>query len=61
MTGLHWHRLNTIDKRRLAPCVGGFEPEAVRRSVMDEFALHKGHRYTRVSMRMKRVAVSDGH
>jgi transposase len=39
-----------IDKRRLQASVGDFVPVSVRRLVMDEFALHKGHRYATVIM-----------
>lgn len=42
LTGLHWHTLKTLDKRRL---------------VMDEFALHKGHRYATVIMDAERTRV----
>ncbi|POU31649.1 ISL3 family transposase, partial [Aeromonas hydrophila] len=38
LTGLHWHTIKTIDIRRLQASVGTFEPGAVRRLVMDEFA-----------------------
>lgn len=48
LVGLHWHTVKTIDKRRLAREV--LEPDwsNVRRLVMDEFALFKGHRYATV-------------
>lgn len=42
LTGLHWHTIKTLDKRRLQAEFGTFEPGNVRRLVMDEFALHKG-------------------
>ncbi len=57
LTGLHWHTIKTIDKRRLQASVGTFEPGAVRRLVMDEFALHKGHRYATVIMDAERTRV----
>jgi len=50
LTGLHWHTLKTLDKRRLQAEVGTFYSSGVRRLVMDEFALHKGHRYATVIM-----------
>ncbi|MBJ2264110.1 ISL3 family transposase, partial [Pseudomonas sp. MF6787] len=40
LTGLHWHTLKTLDKRRLQAEVGNFDSTGVRRLVMDEFALH---------------------
>ena len=57
LTGLHWHTLKTLDKRRLDAEVGAFEPGGVRRLVMDEFALHKGHRYATVIMDAERTRV----
>ncbi|MEO4049023.1 ISL3 family transposase [Pseudomonas sp. CAU 1711] len=57
LTGLHWHTLKAIDKRRLEAAVGAFEPGDVRRLVMDEFALHKGHRYATVIMDAERTRV----
>ena len=57
LTGLHWHTIKTLDKRRLEASVGAFEPGNVRRLVMDEFALHKGHRYATVIMDADRTRV----
>ncbi|AZZ13999.1 ISL3 family transposase [Pseudomonas aeruginosa] len=57
LTGLHWHTLKALDKRRLETEVGAFEPGAVRRLVMDEFALHKGHRYATVIMDAEQTRV----
>ena len=57
LTGLHWHTLKTLDQRRLEAEVGAFEPGDVRRLVMDEFALHKGHRYATVIMDAERTRV----
>ena len=57
LTGLHWHTLKTLDKRRLQATFGAFEPGDVRRLVMDEFALHKGHRYATVIMEAERTRV----
>lgn len=57
LTGLHWHTIKTLDKRRLQDTFGTFEPGDVRRLVMDEFALHKGHRYATVIMDAERTRV----
>ena len=57
LTGLHWHTIKTLDKRRLQSTFGTFEPGDVRRLVMDEFALHKGHRYATVIMDAERTRV----
>lgn len=57
LTGLHWHTIKTLDKRRLQAEFGTFEPGNVRRLVMDEFALHKGHRYATVIMDAERTRV----
>ncbi|MDH4651973.1 ISL3 family transposase, partial [Pseudomonas sp. BN606] len=57
LTGLHWHTLKQLDKRRLDAAVGTFEPGDVRHLVMDEFALHKGHRYATVIMDAERTRV----
>ena len=50
LTGLHWHTIKTIDHQRLERLHGEFKAEGSRRLVMDEFALHKGHRYATVVM-----------
>ncbi|QTE82255.1 ISL3 family transposase [Shewanella algae] len=55
LLGLHWHTIKTIDKRRLAREVTEPDWSRVRRLVMDEFALFKGHRYATV------VADADTH
>lgn len=57
LTGLHWHTIKTLDRRRLQTAFGTFEPGDVRRLVMDEFALHKGHRYATVVMDAERTRV----
>ena len=44
-------------KRRLQTSVGTIELGEVRRLVMDEFALHKGHRYATVIMDAERTRV----
>ncbi|TKB50304.1 ISL3 family transposase [Ferrimonas sediminicola] len=55
LTGLHWHTLKGIDKQRLERVVTEPEWGKVRRLVMDEFALFKGHRYATV------IADADTH
>ncbi len=57
LTGLHWHTIKSLDKRRLQALVGDFDPGDVRRLVMDEFAIHKGHRYATVIMDAERTRV----
>jgi transposase len=48
LLGLHWHTVKTIDHQRLARDLPAPDLSRVRRLVMDEFALHKGHRYATV-------------
>ncbi|WP_335922724.1 ISL3 family transposase [Shewanella algae] len=55
LLGLHWHTIKTIDKRRLAREVTEPDWSRIKRLVMDEFALFKGHRYATV------VADADTH
>ena len=55
LTGLHWHTLKQLDKQRLARSVTEPDWSRVRRLVMDEFALFKGHRYATV------IADADTH
>lgn len=50
LTGLHWHTVKEVDRLRLQSLHGRFDGRSVRRLVMDEFALHKGHRYATVVM-----------
>lgn len=57
LTGLHWQSIKDVDKRRLERSVGDFDPGEVKRLVMDEFALHKGHRYATVIMDADRKRV----
>ena len=46
-----------IDHQRLKHLHGDFSAEGVRRLVMDEFALHKGHRYATVALDAERMRV----
>ncbi|WP_353497908.1 ISL3 family transposase [Vibrio sp. CB1-14] len=48
MTGVHWHTIKEIDKRRLQNVVPEVNWAELRQLVMDEFALFKGHRYATV-------------
>src|SRR5574343_1869354 len=57
LTGLHWHTIKAIDHQRLEHLHGEFAADDVRRLVMDEFALHKGHRYATVVMDAQRMRV----
>jgi len=50
LTGLGWHTIKSIDYQRLERLHGEFSAQGARRLVMDEFALHKGHRYATVIM-----------
>lgn len=43
-----WHTVKRIDQRRLEKDLPAVDYSSVRRLVMDEFALHKGHRYASV-------------
>ena len=64
LTGLNWHTIKDIDHRRLERLHGEFVAHDVRRLVMDEFALHKGHRYATVVMdadRMRVLWVGEGN
>lgn len=57
LTGLHWHTIKDIDHQRLKHLHSDFSAEGVRRLVMDEFALHKGHRYATVALDAERMQV----
>lgn len=48
LTGLHWHTIKNIDYRRLLREIREPQRPALRRLMMDEFALFKGHRYATV-------------
>lgn len=48
LLGLHWHTVKNIDKQRLTREVAPPDRSQLRRLIMDEFALHKGHRYATV-------------
>lgn len=50
LTGLHWHTVKNIDKQRLTRDVVPPDRSQLRRLIMDEFALHKGHRYATVAI-----------
>jgi len=45
---LNWHTVKTVDKARLAGTLAEPDWNAIRYLAMDEFALHKGHRYATV-------------
>lgn len=57
LTGLHWHTIKGIDHRRLERLHGDFSAQGARRLVLDEFALHKGHRYATVALDAERMRV----
>lgn len=46
--GLHWSTVRELDKRRLQGLLRQLPAPEPTRLVMDEFALHKGHRYASV-------------
>jgi transposase len=48
MFGLHWSTVRRLDVQRLEGLLASLPPPTPRRLVMDEFALHKGHRYASV-------------
>jgi len=45
---LHWSTVREIDRRALRQRLSELPPAQPRRLIMDEFALHKGHRYASV-------------
>jgi transposase len=50
LLGLHWHTVKSIDHERLRRDVRPADLSRLRRLVMDEFALYKGHRYATVAI-----------
>jgi transposase len=48
LLGLHWHTVKAIDCLRLQQEVVPPDLHRLRRLIMDEFALYKGHRYATV-------------
>ena len=50
LLGLHWHTVKAIDHQRLKREVTEPDKRRIRRLIMDEFALFKGHRYATVAI-----------
>lgn len=50
LLGLHWHTVKAIDHQRLRREVSEPDRRGLRRLIMDEFALFKGHRYATVAI-----------
>ncbi|QGT77397.1 ISL3 family transposase [Guyparkeria halophila] len=50
LLGLHWHTIRALDHQRLRREVPEPDRSGIRRLLMDEFALHKGHHYATVVM-----------
>lgn len=46
--GLGWHKVKTVDRHRLIDSLPEPDWASIRYLAMDEFALHKGHRYATV-------------
>lgn len=55
--GLGWHTVKDIDKARLAAALAPPDWSRIRYLAMDEFALHKGHRYATVVVEPTRSQV----
>ena len=47
-TGLGWDTVKEIDRQRLERTVGAFQWDGATRLIVDEFAIHKRHRYATV-------------
>jgi transposase len=50
LLGLHWHTVKAIDRQRLRRELKEPDLSRLRRVIMDEFALFKGHRYATVAI-----------
>lgn len=50
LLGVHWHTIKSIDHQRLKREVMVPDRTQIRRLIMDEFALFKGHRYATVAI-----------
>ncbi|WP_225677192.1 helix-turn-helix domain-containing protein, partial [Thalassolituus marinus] len=48
LTGVHWHTVKAIDYQRLKREQREPDRQGLKRLIMDEFALFKGHRYATV-------------
>lgn len=48
LLGVHWHTIKSIDHQRLKREIIEPDRAQIRRLIMDEFALFKGHRYATV-------------
>jgi transposase len=55
--GLDWHTVKAIDKTRLRESLSEPDWSQIRYLAMDEFALHKGHRYATVVVEPTRSQV----
>ena len=55
--GVHWHTVKRLDKRRLQAQFGVPDFSGVRVIGVDEFALHKGHRYATIVVEPSRRRV----
>ena len=55
--GLHWDSVRLLERRALQDAQEKLPKAQPRRLVMDEFALHKGHRYATVIMDAERTRV----
>jgi transposase len=55
--GVHWHTVKRLDKRRLREQFATLDVAGVRVIGVDEFALHKGHRYATIVVEPSRRRV----